>query len=49
MVTVTAPLAGWQRKGAIMDKEPSDLQVMLMAIPAALVIYVLLWVTMALF
>jgi hypothetical protein len=32
-----------------MNKEPSDLQVMLMAIPAALAIYVLLWVAMAIF
>jgi hypothetical protein len=32
-----------------MNKEPSDFQVMLMAIPIALVIYVLLWVAMAIF
>jgi len=32
-----------------MDKEPSDLQVLLMAIVAAAILYPLLWVAMAIF
>ena len=47
MVTVTALLAGWQRKGMAMDREPSDWQIVLMAIVAAAILYPLLWVAMA--
>jgi hypothetical protein len=49
MVTVTAPLAGLQRKGRAMNKEPSDFQVLLMALAAAAVLYPLLWLAMAIF
>jgi hypothetical protein len=49
MGTVTAPLAGWQRKGNEMEKEPTDFQVFLMALIFAPLLYVLLWLSMALF
>ena len=49
MDTVTAPLAGWQHKGNAMKKEPSDLQVFLMALVIAPILYVLLYIAMAIF
>lgn len=49
MVTVTAPLAGWQHKGDAMNREPTDWEVVVMALIVAPVIYVLLWLAMAMF
>jgi hypothetical protein len=38
-----------QHKGKTMDQDPKDWQIILMAIIAAPILYVLLWVAMALF
>ena len=45
----TVPLAVSQRKGMAMDKEPSDFQILLMALAFWAVFYPLLWLAMALF
>ena len=48
-VTGTALLAAWPRKGTAMNREPTDWEVVGMALVAAPVIYVLLWLAMAIF
>ena len=48
MVTVTALLAAFS-KGTAMNREPTDWEVVGMALIAAPVIYVLLWLAMAIF
>lgn len=45
----TTALAVWPHKGNDMNREPTDWEVFLMALVAAPVIYVLLWLAMALF
>lgn len=47
-VTGTAPLAGCQHKGRAM-KEPTNLQILLMALVFWAIAYPLLWVAMAIF
>ena len=48
-VTGTALLAAWTRKGNDMNREPNDFVIFLMALVIAPILYVLLYIAMAIF
>lgn len=48
-VTDTTALAVWPHKGKAMNREPTDWEIVGMALVIAPVLYILLWLAMAIF